>query len=516
VLRVAMAVIVVTALAMGTTAAAVPRAVSVDPNGILKYGIDLTASGAGGVISLDPATIIGSPFNIAPARLIYDTLVRQGPKGPEPGLATAWRFPDQQTIDLTLRKGATFQDGTPFNAAAVKFGLQRTMAANNPNLDKNFAQLDSVEALDDSTVRLHLKTPVLAAFFNLLSAKDTFIVSPTAVQKEGSDFAAHPVGAGPYSLKEFTPEQLISLRKYKGFWQKSGWKLAGVDFVQSANGPSEVTALLSNEVDMIPVPDDATRSALAGHPGVTVNSQASDSSVAHFDMCTTTPPFDKLAVRRAIAYAIDRKALNEAGTGGIGVVTDQPYPPGSVFYTRSAANRYPYSVAKAKTLLKGAGLPSGFDFDVMIFPSPTFQTQAEVLQSQLAKVGIKTKIVASPNYVSDLFTDNKAPTTVSFTINPGVGKIASVTPTSIADWCHFNDPKVTAGIDELNSAVGDVATQKAAWTDINKVIVDQVPMIFLYFNPVSVGYSNNVGGVQQLYGTSQGPNFQTVYLKKGA
>ncbi|TMK54695.1 MAG: ABC transporter substrate-binding protein, partial [Actinobacteria bacterium] len=203
----------------------------IDAKGILQYGLDLTVSGAGGTIALDPTEISGSPFNVTPARLIYDTLVRLDADGnPHPGLATAWKFPDDRTIELTLRTGVKFQDGTAFNAAAVKAGLERTLASGNPLLNKNFFELDSVEAVGDGTVRIHLKSPIVGAFFGLLSTKETFIPSPTAVKKEGSAFGQHPVGAGPYQLERFEPEQLIAVRKFKGFWQKRGWKLAGIDF----------------------------------------------------------------------------------------------------------------------------------------------------------------------------------------------------------------------------------------------------------------------------------------------
>src|SRR5262245_23083116 len=107
------AVALVGATLVEADAVAVPQRTTVDPNGILKYGEDLTVTGSGGTITLDPASMSGSPFNVAPARLIYDTLVRLDQDGnPLPGLATAWKFPDDRTIELTLRKGVRFQDGT--------------------------------------------------------------------------------------------------------------------------------------------------------------------------------------------------------------------------------------------------------------------------------------------------------------------------------------------------------------------------------------------------------------------
>ncbi|TMK54694.1 MAG: hypothetical protein E6G60_21460, partial [Actinobacteria bacterium] len=138
---------------------------------------------------------------------------------------------------------------------------------------------------------------------------------------------------------------------------------------------------------MAVAPDRATIEALRGRPGVVVATRPSDASMMHFDMCVTTPPFNKLEVRQAIAHLVDREALNQAVTGGTGVVTDEPWAKNSAFYTKSVGNKYPRSVKKAKALLQKAGVGNGFEFTLMIFPSPTFVVPAEVLQQNFKEAG---------------------------------------------------------------------------------------------------------------------------------
>ena len=522
--RRAWVIVTVAALvAVGLTASAGAtgaRAVKVDPKGILRFGQYLDASGAGGVISLDPTSEIGSPINTAIARLIYDNLVRKGPGGEAlPGLATAWKVPDGQTVELTLRKGVKFQDGTKFDADAVKFSLARTRDSGNPTLEKNFSKIDAIDVVAPDVVRIHLNTPVMANVFADLKDWEGFIVSPTAVQKAGDAYAKQPVGAGPYRLKEFVPEERISLRKYRGFWERSGWKLAGIDFSQVAQGPPAVTALRAEQVDMVLATDQAMVDALRGQPGITVSSAPSNASVQVFAMCVTTPPFDKLEVRQAISYAIDRQEINHATTGGSGVITDLPWTRDSVYYAKDVAGRYPHNPKKAKQLLAKAGLPNGFSFDLMIFPAPSFVPPAEVIQQQLKDVGIKVNIVQASNYVQQLLVDNQAPATVVQSISAGLGKISFIDPSQpfgMGNWCHYTTPKLATAVAALKKLVGDVTAEKEQWRAVEKVIMDEVPIIFLFFLPVTVAYGPHVGGVKQIYGASgEGPDFRTIFVKKG-
>src|SRR5947209_1513998 len=248
--KAAVAFVLVVAGAAGTvpsTASAGSKA-AVDTKSILKYGTDLQQTDSGAGPTLDPALMKGDPRQNTWGNLVYDNLVRVAPDGRYvPGLATSWTFPDDKTIELSLRK-ITFQDRTPFNGDAVKFSFERTLRGGNVS-NRDFLQLDTVEVVNDNTVRIHLKTAIVAAFLAQLHNYTTFVVSPTAVEKEGADFGKHPVGAGPYELRELVPDERLSVRKVKNYWDKRGWKLPGVDFVQLSQGPQEVNAIRSGQID---------------------------------------------------------------------------------------------------------------------------------------------------------------------------------------------------------------------------------------------------------------------------
>ena len=507
--------------ALPHAAANARAAAKIDPKGVLKYAADLTTVGGGGFpIELDPIKMPSGTYPLSFGRWIYDTLVRVGPGGPVPGLAKSWSFPDAKTIKLKLQKGVKFQDNTPFNAQAVNASLDRNLAAANagtspPFFKPDFKNLDSVEAVGADVVRLHLKTPSIAAFFELLHDKESFVVSPTAVQKEGADFANHPVGAGPYQLTNWQREQSMTLTKFKGFWQKTGWKIAGIDVLQGGPAPTQVDQLLGDQVDMIAVTSRETIDAVKGKPDIAIKTTGSAAAV-FLQMCISEKPFDNPDVRKAIAYALDREEINQGATGGTGLATDLPWPKDSPFYIKSLGNKYPHNLTKAKALLEKAGYGNGLEFNLALILAPIFQTPAEIIQNQLAKVGIKMNLLPVQIYRTDVYTDHKAPAAISTTIQRGFGLVYPIDPSQIPDWCHYDDLQATGAINELKSKVGSEAEQTAAWTKIEKALVREVPVIYLYFSPVGMAYNDQrVGGVKQVYPTpAEGANLETMFIKK--
>src|SRR5262249_22082096 len=132
--------------------------------------------------------------------------------------ATAWKYPDPKTLVLTLRDGVTFHDGTPFNAEAVKFNLQRDL---DPAVSKNISDLSNIASAYASGPRggaVHLKQP-LASLVLALADRAGMVVSPTAAQKWGKEYNLHPVGTGPYSFVEYVPNDRLVLAKNAKYWQ---------------------------------------------------------------------------------------------------------------------------------------------------------------------------------------------------------------------------------------------------------------------------------------------------------
>jgi peptide/nickel transport system substrate-binding protein len=507
-----------TSVALSSAGAGAQRSARVlaakaDPQAILRYATDLSTFGGPALDPLDSKN--GGPLDFSYDYLLYDTLVHVARDGSyTPGLAKSWRIVDQQTLELTLRPGVKFQDGTDFDAKAVKAGLERSLAADNRSFNPAFFKLDRVTVTAPLTIQLHLSEPVMESFFPVLHNVATMIPSPTAVQS--GNLREHPVGAGPYSFDELVTEDHLSLRKFKGYWEVKAYPLAGVDFVhQGAGGPSNITTLLADAVDLADLSTTPEASTLEGRPGYKLYKQAADNNLYLMTMCKTEPPFDKLAVRQAVAMSIDREAINQGALDGLGSPTSLPVGSNSQFYFDDLAKRYPYNPTKAKKMLRKAGIENGFKFDLIEPPVPSFLKVAEVVQGQLSAVGFDTKIVQSTNVTQDLFLDNKAPAAVLFTVDPGLGGFLQyLSPEGIANLCHYTNPKLDAAFAAVNASFGDVAKAKAAWRDLETILVDDLPLIFFIYPAKVVGFNERVHGVNQIFETGT-VNLRKVFISKG-
>lgn len=489
-------------------------------SGILTYGEDLQPDTGSGAIGLDPASSSDNPLERPFMQLIYDNLVREGPGGTAlPGLATSWSFPSAEAITLHLRVGVRFQDGTPFNAEAVRYGLRRNMSSASATFNPAFHNLRSVIINGPYAVTLELSQPVIGAFFPLLWGPETYIVSPAAAVSEGSSFGEHPVGAGPYRVTGFTPSVDIMLRKSSGYWEKSGWRLHGVNFVNVGQGQPQVTSYLAGQIDMFQPNTTDERNAVSGTPHTSV---AHGPALGNYylGLCTKgTSPLDQLDVREAIAHALDRRLITNIAAGGVAEASDQPWPSSSVFYDHGLAGSSTYDPKLARALLRKAGYPHGFALKVETIDFSELTTIGLVIQQELRAVGIRISLRPSGNFVQDQLIDKQAPADISADIEPGAGLVTFMDPTSIADFCKFDDPGVTAALSVIRSsapASGESSGNglAAAWHTVDHALLTQVPGVIVFVNGVMLAYNNEaVGGVEQLYDQSAGPNFKTIYLK---
>ena len=496
----------------GTSTAATAKA---DPSAILRYATDLSTFGGP---ALDPTTTKGSPLDFSYDYFIYDTLLHVARDGSyTPGLATAWKIVDPQTLDLTLRPNVKFQDGGKLDANAVKAAIDRSIKSNDRSFNPAFFKLDSVTVTGPLALRLHLSDASMEAFFPALHSLATMVPSPNALKK--GDLAKNPVGAGPYAFKELVTEDHLSLRKFKGYWDAKGYQLAGVDFIHEgggeAGGPNSINNLLAGQVDLADLSTTPEAKTLQGRPGVKLYTQAAENNLYLMTMCTTSKPFDKLAVRKAVAMAIDRNAINKGALDGLGAATSLPVGASSAFYFPDLAKQYPYNPAKAKKLLRKAGVPAGTELNFLEPPVPSFLKVTEVVQGQLDAVGFKTHVIQSVNVTQDLFIDNKAPTAVLYTTDPGVaGFLQYLSPTGLANLCHYRNPKVDAAFAAINASFGDATKAKAAWRQLETQLVKDLPLIFLIYPTKIAGFSDKVHGVNQMFETGT-VNLRGVFIAKG-
>jgi peptide/nickel transport system substrate-binding protein len=378
---------IVAALLAVWASCAAARAAEPNPNATLIY-YDMA-----GNETLDPAEPQNnSSYSHEALLAIFEPLIRLDDAGnPGPGLAESWsRNADLTELTLKLRKGATFHDGTPVDAQAVKRNFDRYAALGTRAasiVQATFQLIESVDYIGDDTVRIKLKRPNGQIEF-WLAANPGMMASP-AVLKDGV-FAAsfQAVGAGPYALRRFDANVKTITARFDGYWNGLGKRPAAFEHHYVPDGRARLNALRSGQATIALI--DARQIPEAKGAGLQI--QAVDKNALWLIYTNFKKgPLGDLRVRRAMMHAIDREAMAEALTNGSGRATWQMWSPQSPFYVPELENAYPYDPAKAKALLAEAGYKDGFEVTDLLLNNSEYRTMAEALQGNWADVGIKLK-----------------------------------------------------------------------------------------------------------------------------
>ena len=372
-----------------------------------KMGGVLVFGRSGDSVSLDPGRETdGESFYATTA--VYDTLVEfiPGETAVKPALATSWEITDGGlTWTFKLRPGVKFHDGTPFNADAVVFSFARQFKEDHPFYSQGpwkywgYMDMDNivkdVVAVDDLTVQFQLKK-VEAPFLANLAMDFASIVSPTAAMKYGDEFKNNPVGTGAFKFVSWNKDSDIVFERNADYWDGPVY-LDRLILKVIPDATSRWLALQKGEVDLIDFPSAEDLPAMRATDGIKLIQQAG-LNVGYLALNTQKKPFDNKYVRQAMNYAIDQNEIIAAVYGDQGQVAKNPLPP-TIWSYNDDIKDYGYDVAKAKELLKKAGYASGFEMELWAMPvsrpyNPNARKIAEIMQAQLAKVGIKAEIVS--------------------------------------------------------------------------------------------------------------------------
>ncbi|MFK8256683.1 glutathione ABC transporter substrate-binding protein GsiB [Erwinia sp. AnSW2-5] len=300
--------------------------------------------------------------------------------------------PDGLSYTIKLKTGVKFQDGTPFNAEAVKANLDRASNPDNHLKRYNlFKTIASTEAVDANTVKITLKQP-FSAFINTLASPAAAMISPDALKKYGKDIGFHPVGTGPYEFVTWNQTDFVKVKKFAGYWKAGYPKLDSITWRPVVDNNTRSAMLQTGEANFaFPIPFEQAKLLEKNSKLDLVTSPSIMQRYISFNV--TQKPFDNPKVREAINYAINREALAKVAFAGYATPATGIVPP-SIQYSQS----YPapeYNPAKARELLKEAGYPNGFT--TSLWSSHNHSTAQKVLQftqQQLAQVGIKVELTA--------------------------------------------------------------------------------------------------------------------------
>jgi peptide/nickel transport system substrate-binding protein len=403
-----------------------------------------------------------------------------------PMLATSWdTSADGKAITFKLRPGVRFHDGEPFNAAAVKFSLDRALTLPDSRRKSEISAIINVEALDDLTVRVHMATPfspLLAQFAD----RAGIMVSPRTVQALGDQFGNKPVCAGPYRFVDRVPQDRIVLERFADYWDKEHFFLQRVVFLPMPDATVRFANLRAGQLDMIerlsPTDLDILRkndklSSAAitglGYQGITFNIS---------NGARGNNPFGKdKRVRAALDLAIDRAILNQVANNGEFQLGNQPVPPSS-FYYNQALPVPGRDVARAKALLKEAGV-SNPTLTLLVPNADANRQAAEVLQSMAAEAGIEVKIELT-EFITMLQRARDGNFDADYVgwsgrIDPDANihtLLGCKVPGNDGHYCNedleklLQDARLTA----------DRAARKQAYDGVMRILLDERPILYLW------------------------------------
>lgn len=312
-----------------------------------------------------------------------------------PQLALGYEWTDPKTLLIRLRPNVTFQDGEAFDAAAVKYGLERHLTLPGSFRRSEIGAIDHVEVVDPLTVRLVLKTPS-APLLALLTDRAGMIVAPKAAEAAGKDFGLHPVCTGPFQFTERVAQDRIVLDRYKGYWDAANIHFDRVIYQPMTDPAVQVANLHTGNIDLAErvLPTDVAdikadpklrivTSPALGYVGITFNLANGDASKA--------PINQNVLLRQAFDAALDRKALSEVVFNGMYLPTVQAVPPSSPLYVKGleAPGR---DIDNARALVAQAGVKTPIPVTMMVPNTPDQAQLAEVIQSMVRDAGFEVKI----------------------------------------------------------------------------------------------------------------------------
>ncbi len=336
---------------------------------------------------LDPTAGAASSIGEIVLYNIFETLTKINADGSvSPLLAESWEVAsDLKTYTFRLRKGVTFHNGVPFDAQAVKFSFDRAANEKSTNKDKrSFAGMHT-QILDPHTVLISTED-IDPDFLFVLGQATSIIVEP----KSAATNATQPVGTGPYLLGRWNKGSSVTLQAWKNYRAASSIAIQRATFRFIPDPAAQVAALLAGDVDCFPRISPRSVAQFKSNPRFQVLVSGSRAKTI-LAINNARKPLSDVRVRRAIAAAIDRKAVIDGAAEGYGVPIGSYYVPTAFGYVDTTGIN-PYDLDKAKALMAESGVKTPLELTMTLPPVPYARQGGEVIAAQLAKIGIEVKL----------------------------------------------------------------------------------------------------------------------------
>src|SRR6516162_2402032 len=410
---------------------------------------------------------------------------------------------DGKEVTIRLRPNVKFHDGEPLDAEAAKFSLERHLNFPGSFRKPELASLDHVDVIDPLTVKLVLKSP-FSPLIAQLTDRAGMMVSPKAAKAAGDKFGLHPVCAGPYKFVERVQQDRIVFEKFADYWNKDNIFIERVVFLPIVDATVRLANLKSGGLDLIErvlatdIKDVRADSRLKlssalelGYLGLTINI-GNDKNKGALSQSEK--------VRQALDLSIDREALNQVVFNGEFTPGNQWISPEHPYYQKA----FPVpkrDVARAKALLKEAGVSSPVGVDLMVPKGAENEAVAQVLQSMAAEAGFDLKIRLIEFATS--FKQAQAGEFQIFQINwsgridPDGNSYVFLHTKAPQNDGGYSNPEADRLMEDAR-LTADAAQRKALYEKLTKIVLNDEPIIYLYHRKLLIAHSKKLEGYRRM------------------
>src|SRR5882757_8473334 len=410
---------------------------------------------------------------------------------------------DGKEMTIKLRPGVKFHDGEQFDAEAAKFSIERHLTLQGSFRKPELAVVDHVDVVDPLTIKLVLKTP-FSPLIAQLTDRAGMMVSPKAAKEQGDKFGLHPVCAGPYKFVERVQQDRIVFEQFADYWNKDNVYIDRIVYLPLVDATVRLANLKSGGLDLIERllatdikavqsdPKLKLSSAIElGYQGVTLNVGKDK---------TKGPLSQSAKARQALDLSIDREAINQVVFNGEFKPGNQWVNPDHPYYQKAFPVRG-RDAAKAKALLKEAGVTAPVSVDFMVPKGAETEAVAQVIQSMAAETGFDMKI-----RVTEFATSLKQAEAGEYQaymlawsgrIDPDGNSYIFLKTNAPQNYSAWSNPDADKAVDDAR-LVTDQAQRKAIYEKLTKLALDEEPLLYIYHRRILIAHTTRLEGYKQM------------------
>ena len=410
---------------------------------------------------------------------------------------------DGKEVTIKLRPGVKFHDGEVLDAEAAKYSLERHLTMQGSFRKPELASIDRVEVVDPLTIKLVLKAP-FSPLIAQLTDRAGMMVSPKAAKEAGDKFGLRPVCAGPYKFVERVQQDRMVFEKFADYWNKDNIHIDRVVFLPIVDATVRLANLKSGGLDLIErvlatdIKDVRSDSRLKlstaielGYQGITLNIGKDKAK---------GPLSQSAKVRQALDLSIDREAINQVVFNGEFKPGNQWVNPDHPYYQKAFPLR-PRDVAKAKALLKEAGVTPPVNVDLMVPKGAETEAVAQVVQSMASEAGFDLKI-----RVTEFATSLKQAEAGEYQaymlawsgrIDPDGNSYVFLRTGAPQNYSAWSNAEADKALDDAR-LVTDLAQRKAIYERLAKAEMEDQALLYIYHRRILIAHTTKLDGYKQM------------------